>query len=72
MSIIRKIRIVKYWVKILETNNCVVNTLYDVMFFCKHEILNKCNWLCQVRKLLLSLGFGEVWVSQCVNNSTYF
>jgi len=37
MSIIRKIRIVTYWVKILKTNNCIVKTLYDVMFMCKHE-----------------------------------
>jgi len=31
-----------------------------------------CDWLCQVRKLLLSLGFGDVWFNQYVDNDKLF
>ena len=41
-----------------------METLYEDMLQCQ----NGCNWLCQVKILLLSLGFGNVWYSQHVNN----
>ena len=33
---------------------------------------NGCNWLCQVKSILLSLGFGDVWYSQHVNHIEWF
>ena len=33
---------------------------------------NACNWLCHVKIILLSLGFGDVWYSQHVNNIEWF
>jgi len=39
------------------------------MCLCEHK---RCNWLCQVNKLLNTFGFGDVWVNQCVNNDNVF
>ena len=64
LCIDRKIRILKYWLKLLKTKNFILKSLYEDMLQCR----NGCNWLCQVKNLLLSLGFGEVWYSQHVNN----
>lgn len=36
---------------------------------CNHR---NCNWRCQVKKLLLSSGFGDVWLNQRVNNEKVF
>ena len=33
---------------------------------------NDCKWLCQVKIILLSLGIGDVWYSQHVNNIEWF
>ena len=64
----RKIRIVKYWIKLLNTNNIILKTLYEDMF----ANIESQNWLCQVKDLLLSLGFGYVWYNQYVSHCKAF
>ena len=68
LCIDKKIRILKYWLKLLKTKNCILKSLYEDMLQCQ----NGCNWLCQVKSILLSLGFGDVWYSQHVNNIEWF
>ena len=68
LCIDRKIRILKYWLKLLKTKNCILKSLYEDMLQCQ----NCCNWLCQVKSILLSLGFGDVWYSQHVNHIEWF
>ena len=59
-----KIKIVKYWLKRFKTKKHYLKSLYEDMLQC----WNGCNLFCQVKHVLLSLCFGEVWYSQHVNN----
>jgi hypothetical protein len=43
--------------------------VHTVMLFCNHK---PCNWRCQVKYLLLSRGFGDVWLKQYVDNEVLF
>ena len=65
----RLLKIVKYWLKIIKSNNCILRSLYDDMLFCNHKT---CNWRCRVQRLLLSTGFGDVWFNHYVANEPLF
>jgi hypothetical protein len=68
LHVARKVRIVKYWLKLLGTDNCILKALYDDML----ENVDSINWLHQVKCLLFELGFGDVWVNQQVVNHFRF
>lgn len=73
LCIQRKIRIVKFWFKLLESENCIMKSIYQDMFErAKKYPCVKYNWLLNVKHLLFSLGFGEVWYSQNVTNKRLF
>jgi hypothetical protein len=59
----RKLRILKYWVKILSTHNCVLKHLHDNPY---HN-----SWVSDVEDLFCSLGFGNVWNFQRVYNPSH-
>ena len=58
----RKMRIVKYWLKLIsnECNNIILNMVYRIML----DDASKCalNWLYKVKNLLESAGFAEIWM----------
>jgi hypothetical protein len=54
----RYIRIFKFWLKILNTKNCVIRKIYDLML--EDE---KVNWANNVKKLLYCYSFGYIWES---------
>lgn len=69
----RKVRIIKYWLKIVnnETSQLVRNSymsLYNNIVDNNRSV----NWVVGVRNLLNGLGFGEVWYQQGVVNKTLF
>jgi hypothetical protein len=66
---LRMLKIVKFWLKVIKTRNCVLQSIYDDMLFCDHK---SCNWRCQVQYLLLSRGFGDVWYNHYVYNESLF
>ena len=55
-------------VQLLKTKNCILKSLYEDMLQCQ----NGCNWLYQVKSILLLLGFGDVWYNQHVNHIEWF
>ena len=55
----RHIMIIKYWIKLLQTKNILLKTMYDVML--KDLILGKINWLSKVKQLLQQNGFLYIW-----------
>ena len=72
MIIHRHYRIIKYWVKIvLGKKSAYVNSLYMSSL---HNIDNgnENNWAYNVRKLLCSNGFGDIWRDQSVHNPNSF
>ena len=72
MQIIRYIRILKYWLKIVHGKKShYINVLY-----CREvrdiDTNDKMSWARSVKNLLCGIGFGEVWYNQGVGNIDLF
>ena len=66
----RKFRIIKYWLKILNTNNCILKSCYELLL---DDInLPRFNWANAVKNILLEVGLPHIWDSQQVENKTSF
>ena len=64
LHIIRKLRILKYCVKLLSTDNCILKGIYDEML--THPQHN--SWASMVKNMLCTLGFNDIWLLQYVSN----
>ena len=66
LQAIRKYKIIKYWAKLLSTDNIILKNCYL-------EMLNteSINWVINygVRDILFELGFINVWNEQTVNTN---
>ena len=63
-------RIIKYWFKLVSTDNIILSTVYNSMLqdCCK----GKKNWVSNVKYLLESNGFANVWTNPfSVNGKTF-
>ena len=59
LYISRYVRMLKYWFKLLYTDNCVLRTIFDVsQYDCA---LGKKNWVQNIKDLLYSHGYGDIW-----------
>ena len=66
LFISRYIKIIKYWHKIINTDNIILQSMYKLAY---NDCLNgRNNWLSNVKKLLFDYGFNNVWD----NPETYF
>jgi len=65
LLIIRKLRIFKYWIKLRNTSNCILNGIYKEM-----EQYDD-NWLINIRQELNMLGLNYIWKLTHVDNRTY-
>ena len=66
----RYVRIIKYWLKLLCSNNCIMKVLYMVAL---HDLeANKHNWLFDVKNLLYTYGFGDIWENASHVNAKLF
>ena len=66
MLIHRHFRIIKYWIKIISGQKSLyVNTLY-MSSLANVDKKNSNNWAYNVKQLLCSTGFGDVWRDQGV------
>jgi hypothetical protein len=68
LNSVRKERILKYWVKLLETDNCILKFLYNHML---DDIDVHYNWLTDVRNLIQNLGLGYVWKNQLFRKTNH-
>ena len=69
----RYLVIVKYWFKILMSNdNKYINLIYRMMLSDMESSPSTVNWSSLVKHILLSLGFYEVWLAQGVGNYNAF
>ena len=72
MYLSRQLRIVKYWLKIVSGQKSMyVNVVYNSCL----ERIDKnstSNWAYNVKQLLFRYGFGNVWVSQGVDDPDVF
>ena len=72
LYISRNIRIVKHWLKLLNTDNCILKECYATLY---DECLKKpraINWVSQIWDILLTNGFGYIWYNQNVENCSTF
>jgi hypothetical protein len=70
LYVARYVRIIKYWFKLITTDNIVLKTLYN-------QALNDCNsgctnWVTNVKQLLSTYGFADVWISPGSVDSKHF
>ena len=58
----RMYRILKYWFKLLSTNNCILRACYIDQL--KNFSDNKNSWIYSVKQLVFSLGLNVFWYNQ--------
>lgn len=68
MQILRKIRIVKYWYKIMKSPDSLLHkTLHSEIDINGFTLIND-SWATKVKTLLNTLGFGFLWNNSLVTN----
>ena len=73
MQVIRYQRIIKFWFKILNSEDTkLIKCIYRQLLQDIQNDPNKTNWASLVQTLLSTLGFHEVWLSQGVGNEQLF
>ena len=72
LYISRHIRTVKYWLKLLNTDNCILKQCYATLYDDCLKKTRTINWVSQVRDVLLNTGFGYIWYTQNVDNKSTF
>ena len=72
LIVLRKLRILKYWRKVIESGDSLIKNVYSVLHddALNNNTYNNTNWAYQVKKLLESLGFAYVWENQALDNLT--
>jgi exonuclease III len=70
LSLGRRVQAVKYWTKLLTTDNCILKTIYQDMFeMCVKTPHKQLNWLSCIRDDLCAVGMGDVWRQQCISDT---
>ena len=71
----RKVRVVKYWTKIIDPlcpKPFFVRTIYNELFTMTTTNPGAVTWASLVKDLLNKCGLGMYWLSQCVGNVNVF
>ena len=67
----RHLRIIRYWLKIVKSNDHrLIRNVYDMLLIDSHN--GKSNLVSQVKQLLEMTGFGHVWLNSGVENDKLF
>ena len=63
----RYLKIIRYWLKIVKSNeHRLIKNVYDMLLIDSHN--GRSNWVSQVKQLLEMTGFGHVWLNSGVEN----
>ena len=70
LTVFRKLRILKYWWKIIESGDIQVRNVYDFLYedASSGRMHYGLNWAYQVKNMLDSLGVAYVWNNQTLHN----
>ena len=61
----RKIRIFKYWLKVMNSGNCILQGCYNYLnHMCTKNSNDVNNWVCNIRTELFRLGLKDLWYLQ--------
>ena len=75
MIVERKIRVLKFWLKIirsLNSNENYVQKVYKELINVNHEYPSSVTWVSQVKNMLETCGMGFAWRNQFVFNEDQF
>ena len=73
LHIERKLRILKYWFKILNSNeNSYLRKIYNDLVLLSESSPEQVTWVTLFRDMLFQHGFGYVWYQQYVENQSNF
>ena len=64
LECVRKLRILKYWLKLLTTKNCILKSCYDHMYEEMSRKQNCKNWVVHVKSILKNVGLFNLWLNQ--------
>ena len=66
----RKLRIIRYWIKAINTDNVLLKNIYKMPFndAANSNTYNGTNWAYQVKTLLYELGYNYVWDNKAILN----
>ena len=68
----KKVRIVKYWLKIVHRElSPLVQKMYKIMLHTITADITIVNWADLVRDMLFNLGFGYAWMQEGVTNNKH-
>ena len=65
----RYLRILKYWFRLIQTDNIIMQTVYKISY---ENCLKGNKWVSNVKKLLYDYGFNYVFDNQTVVNEVVF
>ena len=69
----RKLRIVKYWFKILNSNeNSYLRKMYNELLLLSESAPEQVTWVTLFRDMICQNGFGYIWFQQYVENENNF
>ena len=71
MSIMRKINMIRYWFKILKSDDSTLPTIIYRMLKTDADnniTYNGVNWASQIKNILQTHGFSNLWINQDVNS----
>lgn len=66
----RHVRIIKYWAKIVSSDNIIIQCIYK--FLLKQLDTNTKTWLSNVKHLIDTAGFSDVWLNHCCKDLSKF
>ena len=73
LIVTRHYRILKYWLKVLRSNESkYIRRVYNMMLEDMGAFNRKQNWAGLVKQLLENLGFANVWINQDVGSEELF
>ena len=73
LSLLRKIRIIKFWLKILNMNDThPVKLIYNLLLRDSNQNAKVKNWVTLLKEMLEINGFGNVWSDQGVPSAKIF
>ena len=56
-------RIIRYWCKLVNTNNVILSTIYNTCTTLEDVLNGQQNWTGNVKRLLEEFGFANVWLN---------
>ena len=71
LKVVRLFRIFKFWFKLLQSQNCILHTCYNMLREgCDHSKKSLNSWVSNLKIKLCEIGLGDFWLNQdniCVN-----